>query len=412
MSSLGVIFDLDGTLLNTLEDLANSMNAVLRKHGYPEHAVEEYKYMVGNGVEKLIIRALPSEHPDEETVRMCLCEFDFEYGIRCYEHTRPYEGIVELLNKLDNMGIKVSVFSNKPQQFTKLVIEKYFGLERFSAVFGARADIPKKPDPATALEISELTGIAPSQYIYVGDSGVDMETANAAGMYAVGALWGFRKSDELMEGGARKLISKPIELIEVVKAVKESNDNRPRENKNLIKRLVSSMDDLMLSEKERKLRVSLGNRIKECIFTKEIVEKLNESDFTGMADEDEEIVYIFSKLFPVVIYEGNTVFRLSRHKIEIDLSDDIRDRYIFVFSEGRLISGMFESYRLSDDIYVNVMKQVINIIPALRKSINEAINDFEMSRDFHSDNIQHFRTKEIVAERNYTDLLALLEKDQ
>lgn len=217
MSYSGIIFDVDGTLLNTIDDLANSMNFVLKKHGFPEHATEEYKYFVGNGMEKLVRRALPAEKLDEKMVRLYLDELEKEYSKRWNEFTKPYEGINELLDNLDALGIQMSILSNKPHQFTEIVIDKFFRSERFSFVFGARIGIPKKPDPFSALEISRLSEIPTSDYIYLGDSGVDMKTANAAGMYAVGAAWGFREADELLSNGAKTLLKSPMELIEIIK---------------------------------------------------------------------------------------------------------------------------------------------------------------------------------------------------
>lgn len=216
MDYTGIIFDVDGTLLNTIDDLANSMNSVLKKHGFPEHATEKYKYFVGNGMEKLARRALPAEGINEKMIRLYLEELEDEYSKRWNEFTKPYEGIKELLDNLDALGIQMSVLSNKPHQFTKIVIDKFFGLDRFCFVFGARVSIPKKPDPYSALEISRLSGIPASNYIYLGDSGVDMKTANASGMYAVGAAWGFREDEELLENGAKTIIKSPMEIINIV----------------------------------------------------------------------------------------------------------------------------------------------------------------------------------------------------
>jgi phosphoglycolate phosphatase len=212
----GVIFDLDGTLLNTLDDLANSMNYVLQKHGFSVYATERYRYFVGEGMEKLVIHTLPPEHQDEEMVKLCLSELIREYNRRWHDATRPYEGVGELIDKLESMGIKMSVLSNKPDRFTKITVERYFGLKRFDFVIGIREGIPKKPDPFGALEISRLSNIPPSAYLYLGDSGIDMKTANAAGMYAVGATWGFRGADELLVNGAKALINSPLELLDLI----------------------------------------------------------------------------------------------------------------------------------------------------------------------------------------------------
>lgn len=217
MSYSGVIFDLDGTLLNTLDDMADSVNSILEKHGFPVHDVEKYKYFIGNGMEKLIRRAVPeSILQDEEMVKTCLDEFMREYDKRWDKLTTPYNGINDLMEALDNNGIEMSVLSNKPNNFTRVLIDKFFGLKRFKIVFGARENVPKKPDPTAALEISKLSKIPVEEYLYLGDTGVDMKTANAAGMYAVGVTWGFRKADELLENGAKKIIDNPIELIELL----------------------------------------------------------------------------------------------------------------------------------------------------------------------------------------------------
>ncbi|MDF2636537.1 MAG: phosphoglycolate phosphatase [Pelosinus sp.] len=212
----GIIFDLDGTLLDTIEDLANSMNCVLQKQGFPQHTTEEYKTFVGNGMEKLVERALPSERRDKKIVALCLAQLHKEYGCRWDERTKPYQGVNELLDKLAVLGVKMSILSNKPDLFTKQMVDKFFGLKRFQLVFGAREDVAKKPDPVAALEIVKLSKIAAEKYLYLGDSGVDMKTANAAGMYAVGATWGFRKADELMENGGKILIDSPVEIIKLI----------------------------------------------------------------------------------------------------------------------------------------------------------------------------------------------------
>lgn len=213
MKYKAVIFDLDGTLLNTIEDLANSMNAVLAREGFPTHDVEAYKYFVGNGMRNLVKRALPEDCRSEEQVDRYLEAMKQEYSLRWDEKTQPYEGIPELLDRLKEMGIKTAVLSNKPHEFTKLTISRILSRWEFDAVLGERPSVPRKPDPAGALEIVRLLGLSPDEFLYVGDTGTDMETACAAGIYAVGALWGFRKADELLAAGAKKLIAVPGELL-------------------------------------------------------------------------------------------------------------------------------------------------------------------------------------------------------
>ncbi|MDP4292303.1 MAG: HAD family hydrolase [Bacteroidota bacterium] len=217
MNYSAIIFDLDGTLLNTLDDLANSMNFVLKQHRFPEHPVENYKMFVGNGMEKLVKRVLPSVCEDELFMQSFLDEFKKQYDLKWHDCTVPYPGIIELIDNLHTLGIKMSVLSNKPDHFTQVIIDYFFGLNRFECVYGARAGVPKKPDPTAALEVAHRSDIQPSDYLYLGDSGVDMQTANAAGMYALGATWGFREADELKANGAQKLIYDPNEIIELVR---------------------------------------------------------------------------------------------------------------------------------------------------------------------------------------------------
>ncbi|WP_286680615.1 HAD family hydrolase [Tepidanaerobacter sp. EBM-49] len=217
MKYKAIIFDLDGTLLNTLEDLANSMNHVLKSQGLPVHEVEEYKYLVGKGMYNLAQKALPPEKREESFIKYCQQLMQEEYGKRWADTTRPYDGIPELLDKLTALRYKLAVLSNKPHEFTIQIVEKLLGRWKFDAVFGEREGIPRKPDPTAALEIAKLLNIAPEKFVYVGDSGVDMKTAKSAGMYAVGALWGFREADELLENGADALIEKPLELLEILK---------------------------------------------------------------------------------------------------------------------------------------------------------------------------------------------------
>jgi len=211
-----IIFDLDGTLLDTLEDLANSMNKVLKSQGLPIHDKEKYKYFVGNGMYNLALRTLPLDKREESYVRHCHALVKEEYGKRWADTTKPYKGIPELLDKLTALRYKLAVLSNKPHEFTLLTVKKLLERWRFDAVLGERSGIPRKPDPAGALEIASLLNIAPKEFLYLGDTGTDMVTAKASGMYAVGVLWGFRKADELLENGADVLIKTPIELLEIL----------------------------------------------------------------------------------------------------------------------------------------------------------------------------------------------------
>jgi len=216
MKYKAVIFDLDGTLLDTLDDIAGSMNSVLERSGYPLHDREAYRYFVGNGMRNLVKRTLPEAMRNDEEIERCLISMYEEYSRRWDEKTTPYEGIPELLDCLEKKSLKLAVLSNKSDHFTKLMVARLLTKWKFDLVFGERPNVPQKPHPAGAFEISCLLGIPENEILYMGDTNVDMQTATAAGMYAVGVLWGFRKADELIEGGASILIHKPMDLLELL----------------------------------------------------------------------------------------------------------------------------------------------------------------------------------------------------
>jgi len=212
----GIIFDLDGTLLDTIEDLADSMNQVLTDLGFPTQTLGAYKTFVGEGLEALIRRALPKDQLRPELLDQCLGAFREEYSRRWENQTRPYAGIPELLDHLTALGLRMAILSNKMDYFTRIMVARLLPRWRFDPVFGARPSVPKKPDPAGALEIAEALHLAPDHFIYLGDTGIDMKTACAAGMGPVGVLWGFRPADELREQGAKWLIEKPADLISLL----------------------------------------------------------------------------------------------------------------------------------------------------------------------------------------------------
>jgi len=216
MTFKAVIFDLDGTLLDTIEDLADSMNSVLAKNGYPVHDIEAYKYFVGDGVRNLVQRALPEDKRSPEEIDRSLAAMQAEYAERWANKTVPYPGITGLLDGLAEKGLRCAVLSNKPDASTKQIIDKLLSDWTFYPVFGERQGVPKKPDPAGALEIAHILGVRPEECLYIGDTGVDMKTANDAGMYAVGVLWGFRKKDELLENGAKVLVKEPSEILKLL----------------------------------------------------------------------------------------------------------------------------------------------------------------------------------------------------
>ncbi len=208
-----ILFDLDGTLLDTIRDLADSMNAVLQRCGLPGHGCEAYKQFVGDGMDVLVRRALPENRRDRETVDGCLLAMRAEYSSRWRQQTRSYEGIPDLLDALRDLQIRMAILSNKADDFTREMVRIFFPRWAFDAVVGARPDVPRKPDPTAALGIARGLGIPPGQILYLGDSGTDMQTARAAGMLPVGALWGFRTAAELRANGAQVLIKRPMELL-------------------------------------------------------------------------------------------------------------------------------------------------------------------------------------------------------
>ena len=216
MKHKAIIFDLDGTLLDTVEDLANSMNTVLKHSGFPEHEIIDYKHLIGNGLKNLVEVSLPEEHRYMETVDRCLMQMKMEYANRWNERTRPYIEIPELLDELLQREIKMAILSNKSHDFTQKIVATLLSKWKFDVVFGERPLIPRKPDPQSSLEIAKVFGIPQEEFIFLGDSGVDMKTANAAGMLPVGALWGFRSADELILNGAKFLIKKPCELLKIL----------------------------------------------------------------------------------------------------------------------------------------------------------------------------------------------------
>ena len=213
MKHKAVLFDLDGTLLDTIEDLTDSMNASLRRLALPPRSVAECKRFVGDGVEAFALRSLPPDRRDERTVAACVAVMREEYGRRWSTKTRPYDGIAELLNGLAERGVAMAVLSNKPDDFTRLMVGKLLSGRRFDAVFGARRAVAKKPDATAAGQIAHLLALKAEEFLSVGDTNTDMETANAAGMFPVGALWGFRTAAELSASGAKALVERPTDVL-------------------------------------------------------------------------------------------------------------------------------------------------------------------------------------------------------
>ncbi len=209
----GIIFDLDGTLLDTLTDLADSTNRVLARHGFATHPVDAYRYFVGDGMRMLVERALPPEQRVTAVIDAVFSELHADYAENWAVATRPYAGVVELLAWLQQRGIIMSVLSNKPDEFTGIMVRKYFPEIPFKCIYGVSKQVAKKPDPAGAMRIAAETGIKPAQTLYLGDTLVDMKTAVSAGMFPIGALWGFRDEPELRDGGAELLLQHPLQLL-------------------------------------------------------------------------------------------------------------------------------------------------------------------------------------------------------
>lgn len=216
MTYKAVLFDLDGTLLDTLDDLADSANRSLAAMKMPEHPVDSYRYFVGDGMMTLVERIVPEKDRDRQTLGKVAALFRLDYGNNWQVKSKPYAGIEEMLAGLVEAGVQLAILSNKPQDFTRLCVAKMLAGFPFEPVLGQREDVPKKPDPSGALEVSELLHIAPEQFLYLGDTSIDMKTAKEAGMCAVGALWGFRTAKELRTSGADHLIEHPLELLELL----------------------------------------------------------------------------------------------------------------------------------------------------------------------------------------------------
>ena len=207
------IFDLDGTLTNTLNDIATAMNRSLRLHGLTEFQVDEYRYLVGDGAKVLACRAVRDRQDLAESVRR---EYQAYYQDHTLDTTRPYPGIPELLQALTERGIQVCVLSNKPHADTCGVVRHFFPEIPFAQIRGQVEGVPVKPDPTGALLIARALSLPPDAFVYLGDTNVDMRTARNAGMHPVGVTWGFRPAEELTQAGAEHLIGNPLELLRFV----------------------------------------------------------------------------------------------------------------------------------------------------------------------------------------------------
>ena len=210
-----IIFDLDGTLVNSIYDLADSVNFVLKQNGYPEHPLESFYYFIGNGTLKLIERALPENKRTSDEIERIHSQFSERYSKNYLNKTVAYDGINELLNELDRLKIKYAVASNKTDIFTRKIIDKLF-VNSFDAVIGKRDGNPTKPNPKIIYDILNGKDLSLSEILFVGDSNIDIQTGHNANLKAVGCLWGFRDEKELKEAGADFIISHPSELLQII----------------------------------------------------------------------------------------------------------------------------------------------------------------------------------------------------
>ena len=211
-----VIFDLDGTLLDTIADLAEAVNRALVACGFAEHPTDAYRFFVGDGVSKLFERALPPEARTAENIARIRTHFMPYYDAHNADLSRPYEGIVELLAELQSRGVKVAVASNKYQAATQKLVSHYFADTDFVAVFGQREGVAIKPDPQIIFDVLEVAGVTPEDVIYVGDSNVDMQTGPRAGVDTVGVSWGFRPREELAAHNPVAIIDHPLQLLDLL----------------------------------------------------------------------------------------------------------------------------------------------------------------------------------------------------
>lgn len=209
-----VIFDLDGTLLDSIEDIASSMNKVLESLQLPTHKIEDYKHFVGGGVDILVENALSNQ--SKEIKYEVIKRFKIEYDGKLHSKTLPYDGIYELLDELKKLDINLAVLSNKPHEFTVSYVNHFFKNYNFKEIHGQKKDVPKKPDPKAALDIVKCLDSSCENTYFIGDTKIDMQTAKSANMTAIGVLWGFRDEKELRDFGADFIVSNPLEILKII----------------------------------------------------------------------------------------------------------------------------------------------------------------------------------------------------
>ena len=211
-----VIFDLDGTLLDTLQDIGEAMNRSLQKLGLSPYPLDAYRQFVGEGATVLAEKVLPPPMRTEDNIKRLRDIFISDYRANWNIHTRPYDGVAELLDVLSKQRVPMAILSNKPHYFTKACVEEFLDRWAFQMVLGEGEGCPRKPDPEGALMIARHTGIKPEGFLFVGDTKVDMLTARNAGMTPCGVTWGFRDRGELEAHGARLLVDNPFQVAEII----------------------------------------------------------------------------------------------------------------------------------------------------------------------------------------------------
>lgn len=210
----GVIFDLDGTLIDTLEDIADAENSALAELGLPPVEVDKFRWIVGGGAENLAQKLLPPSQHSEESIKAFVERFRYFYHQNWHNKTKPYDGVSELITKLKGMHIPIAILSNKPEEFTLKIIDMFFpDSTTFTHVIGQRQGTPTKPNPVMALHIADAWKLDPAEIGFIGDSDIDMITAHNAGMISLGAEWGFRGKEELVLSGAQILLKYPLDLL-------------------------------------------------------------------------------------------------------------------------------------------------------------------------------------------------------
>ena len=213
MNYEGVIFDLDGTLAYTLEDIGDSVNRVLSQQGFSENNYATYRRLIGSGLRNLIYQSLPEENRNEPTIDATYRMMVHDYNENCLMKTTLYAGIREVLINLKQKGIKMAVYSNKDHDLTTKIVYQLMGKDLFYPVLGSRADLPRKPDPAGVVEIMTAWNADPAKTAFVGDSDTDMQTAKRAGIFAIGVTWGYRDRPELESGGADVILDTPDQIL-------------------------------------------------------------------------------------------------------------------------------------------------------------------------------------------------------